>query len=154
MTKPTKPPRRDGQAALLDERIAQALDSMLEQDTDITHRAVVRVVDGLSAPSSITRDSYRRSLVEYYQTTQAERRQWVKRAQKVSQANVVAQLAAKELRIQELERQVTTLTASHKAMILAVGEMGGMKAWSRFFERYEHVSKELQMLLHKSDFGS
>ncbi|WP_124299462.1 hypothetical protein [Pseudomonas chlororaphis] len=152
MTKPTRPPRRDDQAALIDERIAQALNSMLEQDTNITHRAVVRAVDGLRAPSSITRDSYRRSLVEYYQTAQAERRQWVTRTQKVSQANVVAQLAAKDMRIQELERQVTTLTASHKAMILAVGEMGGMKAWSRFFEKYEHVSKELKSLLPQSNF--
>ena len=40
MTKPTRPPRRDEQAALVDECIAQALESMLEQDTDITHRAV------------------------------------------------------------------------------------------------------------------
>lgn len=139
MTKPARPPRRDEQAALLDERIAQALESMLEQDTDITHRAVVRAIEGLSAPSSITRDNYRRSLVEFYQATQAERRQWVKRVQKVSQANVVAQLAAKDRRIEELERQIAILTASHKAMILAVGEMGGMTAWRRFFEGYEHA---------------
>ncbi|WP_230015863.1 hypothetical protein [Pseudomonas chlororaphis] len=139
MTKPVRPPRRDEQAALLDERIAQALESMLEQDTDITHRAVVRAIEGLSAPSSITRDNYRRSLVEFYQATQAERRQWVKRVQKVSQTNVVAQLAAKDHRIEELERQIAILTASHKAMILAVGEMGGMTAWRRFFEGYEHA---------------
>ncbi|MCB2256672.1 hypothetical protein KTQ74_32645 [Pseudomonas chlororaphis] len=112
---------------------------MLEQDTDITHRAVVRAIEGLSAPSSITRDNYRRSLVEFYQATQAERRQWVKRVQKVSQTNVVAQLAAKDHRIEELERQIAILTASHKAMILAVGEMGGMTAWRRFFEGYEHA---------------
>jgi len=139
MNKPTKPPRRSDQAALLDERIAQALESMFEHDGDITHRAVVRAVEGLSAPSSITRDSYRRSLVEHYQTMQAERRHWVKRIQKVSQASTVAQLAAKDRRIEELERQIAILTASHKAMILAVGEMGGMTAWRRFFEGYEHA---------------
>lgn len=139
MTKPTPPSRRGDQAAVLDDRIAKVLDAMLEGDVDITHRAVVRAVQGLSAPSSITRDNYRRGLVEYYQSIQTERRSWVKRAQKASKATVIAQLAAKDLRIQDLERQNAILTASHKAMILAVGELGGMAAWHRFFESYDQV---------------
>jgi hypothetical protein len=119
MIKPAKPPRRNNQSTLLDECIAQALESMLEQDVDITHRAVVRIVDGLSAPSSITRDSYRRGLVEHYQAVQAERRGWVNRIKKASQETTIAQLAAKNRRIEELERKVAILTASHKAMILS-----------------------------------
>ncbi|UNG20815.1 hypothetical protein [Stutzerimonas zhaodongensis] len=145
MIKPAKPPRRNNQSTLLDECIAQALESMLEQDADITHRAVVRAVDGLSAPSSITRDSYRRCLVEHYQAVQAERRGWVNRIKKASQETTIAQLAAKNRRIEELERKVAILTASHKAMILAVGEMGGVAAWRRFFESYALMPELMEL---------
>lgn len=144
MTKPTRPTRRSEQATALDDRIVKALEYMLEHGEDITYRAVVRAVEGISAASSITRDHYRRSLVEHFQAMQTERQQWVKRVQKVSQTKTAAQLAAKDLRIDELERQVAILTASHKAMILAVGEMGGMTTWRRFFDEYDRASDELR----------
>lgn len=43
----------------------------------------------------------------------------------------------KDERIADLERQVALLTASHKAIILAVGELGGLRAWQRFFPHYD-----------------
>ncbi len=143
MTKPSAPSRRGDQPVALDHSIHQALEAMLEADLTITHRAVVRAVQGLNAPSSITRDAYRRSLVEHYQSIQSERRAWVKRAQKASQKSVLSQLSAKDLRIQDLETQVAILTASHKAMIQAVGELGGMAAWRRFFVDYDRVLRDL-----------
>jgi len=100
-------------------------------------------VAGISAVSSITRDDYRRSLVEYYKAIQAEQKKWEKRAQKTSQDKILAQLALKDQRIQELEREVSTLTASHRAMLLAVGETGGVAAWLRFFDGHQEIVDRL-----------
>lgn len=143
MSKPTKPLRRTDKASMLDEQIENALDRMLNNNEDIGHRAVMREVSGISAVSSITRDDYRRELVEYYKALQLERKQWAKRAQKTSQDNLTAQLASKDHKIQELERQVAILTASHKALLLAVGETGGMAAWRRFFDNYQEILRDL-----------
>lgn len=139
MNKPNKPLRRTDKASLLDENISNALERMLENDEDIGHRAVIRAVPEISAVSSITRDDFRRELVEYYRALQSERRQWTNRAKKTSQDNLTSQLTAKDLRISELERQVAILTASHKALLLAVGETGGVAAWKRFFENHQEI---------------
>ena len=45
-----------------------------------------------------------------------------------------------------LTRERDILIASHKAMMLAVGELGGMKAWRKFFEGYQEVVDEMQKL--------
>lgn len=42
----------------------------------------------------------------------------------------------KDAEIAELTRQRDLLVASYEAMILVVGELSGMKAWSKFFEGY------------------
>lgn len=139
MNKPTRPLRRTDKASMLDDQIDQALSFMLENDDDIGHRAVMRKVSGISAVSSITRDEYRRSLVEYYSSIQAERNKWAKRSQKTSQEKISAQLALKDHRIQDLEREISILTASHKALLLAVGETGGVAAWLRFFDGYQEI---------------
>lgn len=109
MIKPAKPPRRNNQSTLLDECIAQALESMLEQDVDITHRAVVRIVDGLSAPSSITRDSYRRGLVEHYQAVQAERRGWVNRIKRPHKKLRLPSLQPKIVELKSLSEKLQYL---------------------------------------------
>lgn len=129
---------------MLDEKIANILEHMLGNDEDIGHRAVIRAVPELSAVSSITRDEYRRALVEYYRALQAERKQWAKRAQKTSQDKLAAQLAAKDIRISELEKQISILTASHKALLLAVGETGGVAAWRRFFDNHQGILDGLE----------
>lgn len=144
MNKPIKPTRRTDKASMLDEKIANILEHMLSNEEDIGHRAVIRAVPELSAVSSITRDEYRRELVEYYKALQAERKQWAKRAQKTSQDKLTVQLAAKDLRISELEKQVSILTASHKALLLAVGESGGIAAWRRFFDNHQGVLDDLE----------
>lgn len=143
MNKPEKPIRRTNKASALDEQIIVVLDKMLEGDEEITHRAVIRSVPGISAVSSVTRDNFRRELVEYYQQRQKDLRSWVGRAKKTSHDDLSSQLAKKDVRIADLERQVATLTASHKALLLAVGETGGVAAWKRFFENYQDILDSL-----------
>lgn len=52
-------------------------------------------------------------------------------------------LAEATRKIAELEEQNALLIASHQAMIMAVGELGGMRAWRRFFEDYESIVERL-----------
>ncbi|MCU1742005.1 hypothetical protein NTD90_32110 [Pseudomonas sp. 20S_6.2_Bac1] len=137
MPAPSKPVRRTVNAVNLDDNRLSVLESMLENDERITAGAV----------STLTRDTFRRDLIAHYQQMQMARNQWVERAKKNSQKRLIASLAMKDERIEDLERQVALLTASHKAIILAVGELGGLRAWQRFFSHYdEHTLMVLSNL--------
>lgn len=46
-------------------------------------------------------------------------------------------LAARDEQVAALTRKVQLLTASHKAILLAVDEVGGTNAWARFFASYK-----------------
>lgn len=70
----------------------------------------------------------------------------IERTDKSSKTNLAAALERKDARIRELEERVALLIASHRAMIHAIGEMGGMRAWSRFFDDYEAVLERLRDL--------
>lgn len=63
---------------------------------------------------------------------------------KTSQTKLLIQLSEKDRRIEELEQRVAMLTASHKALILAVGELRGMEIWKRFFNGYEMAKYKLE----------
>ncbi len=68
------------------------------------------------------------------------------RADKTSRANLSARLAALEEQVREIAGQRDLLIASHRAMILAIGEVGGAKAWLRFFKGYEGVLGRLRVM--------
>lgn len=137
MPAPSKPVRRTVNAVNLDDNLLSVLESMLENDERITAHAIVRRIENLGAVSTLTRDTFRRDLIAHYQQMQMARNQWVERAKKNSQKRLIASLAMKDELIEDLERQVALLTASHKAIILAVGELGGLRAWQRFFSHYD-----------------
>ncbi len=59
---------------------------------------------------------------------------------------MAATLADKDLRIAELEATVQLLTASHLAMLRAVGELGGFSKWARFYEQYRDARDKLAEL--------
>jgi hypothetical protein len=59
---------------------------------------------------------------------------------------MTATLADKDLRIAELEATVQLLTASHVAMLRAVGELGGFSKWARFYEPYRDARDKLAEL--------
>ena len=55
-------------------------------------------------------------------------------------------MADRDVRIAELESQVALLTASHVAMIRAVGELGGFSKWAQFYESYSGSRDQLAQL--------
>ena len=58
---------------------------------------------------------------------------------KRSREQLADQLAQKDSRIVELERQVEVLRVSHVAMIRTVGELGGMGKLLKLYEGYREV---------------
>lgn len=123
------------------------MEAMLVDNKTITARGVVRRMGGVFRHASdLTRRPDRREKLTAYQQRQAELRALMAKADKQSKKNLVAQLSRKDAYIEELRRQRDTLIASHKAVFLAVGEMGWMKAWKRFFSGYERVLDELHAM--------
>lgn len=126
-----------------DPEMEKILLDMLGNDEEITARGVIRLHSGLKAASSITRNTARSALLAKYQAKQDEFRGWRKRLGKCSKNSTAMEMADKDIRIAELERQVMLLKASHVAMIRAVGELGGFSKWAKFFDGYKSVREEL-----------
>lgn len=138
------PPRRTREAEQRDRAFVAILDAMLQENWTITARSVARRLEGGEHASSITRDPWRNARLAEWQSRQAELRRMIERTDKSSKSNLAAALERKDTRIRELEERVALLTASHRAMIHAIGEMGGMRAWSRFFDEYRALLDHLQ----------
>ena len=136
--------RRSAVALERDVEVETACSSLIEQDEEITARAVSRMIG--VAPSSITRDQIRMQILEKAQERLSHLRAWRTRQAKQSRERDAENLVDKDIRIAELERSVELLIASHKAMVLAIGELGGIAAWQRFFPVWQEVGKELQKL--------
>ncbi|NKG33555.1 hypothetical protein [Acinetobacter junii] len=124
--------------------LIEILEQLLEQDEDITARTVAKLHPYFNHASSITRDADRKALVSEYQNKQTLFRKQFSDIKKKSEEHLVKQLVAKDLQIEELTRKVQVLTASHVAMYKAVGEMGGVAAWQRFFSRHQVLLNELE----------
>ena len=132
--------------ASYDDEMQEILLTMLETDEDITARGVIRRHASLSAASSITRNPARSEMLAKYQKRQEEFRGWRTRLAKRSKDSAAMGMAEKDIRIDELERQVELLTASHVAMLRAVGELGGYAKWAKFFDSYKDIRNELRKM--------
>lgn len=129
-----------------DPEMRRVLEDLLSRDEDITARAVTRLHPQIKAASSITRSKERSRMLTQYQERQAEFRRWRGRPGKLSGDAAASALADRDLRIAELESQVALLTASHVAMIRAVGELGGFSKWAQFYESYSGSRDQLAQL--------
>lgn len=137
MTKP------NDTALVDDNEMRGILETLLANDEDITARAVARLHPSIKAASSITRSESRSGLLAEYQHRQTEYRRWRGRIAKRSGAHTAASLANKDIRIAELEATVQLLTASHLAMLRAVGELGGFSKWAKFYEQHRGARDKL-----------
>lgn len=129
-----------------DPEMRRVLEDLLSRDEDITARAVARLHPQIKAASSITRSKERTRMLAQYQERQAEFRRWRGRPGKLSGDAAASALADRDVRIAELESQVALLTASHVAMIRAVGELGGFSKWAQFYESYSGSRDQLAQL--------
>ncbi len=129
-----------------EKQIREILEGLLERDEDITARALARLHPTIKAASSITRSESRSQVLTEYQNRQREFRRWRGHIRKKSGTQVAEIVADKDMRIVELESQVALLTASHVAMLRAVGELGGFEKWASFFKYYQEARHKLDRL--------
>jgi len=129
-----------------DVEMRKILEDLLARDENITARAVARLHPHINAASSITRSAERSRMLSEYQERQAAFRRWRGRSDKLSGAATASALVQRDIRIAELESQVELLTASHLAMIRAVGEIGGFSRWAQFYESYSTSRARLAQL--------
>lgn len=57
-----------------------------------------------------------------------------------------AALARLRQRLEEVEARNQLLVASHPAMLSAVGELGGTRAWLRFFANHPQALERLEQM--------
>jgi hypothetical protein len=142
----TMPDKSVTNNAEVDLEMNNILERLLDQNENITARAVARLHPVIGHASSITRSSVRSALLAQYQEKQRYIRAHVGSIKKRSRENIAADLASKDQKITELEKQVEVLRASHLAMIRVVGELGGMSKWLKFFEHYKNIRDDLEKL--------
>ncbi|SFU20319.1 hypothetical protein [Pseudomonas marincola] len=123
------------------------LKRMLNNNVVITARSVIREQDcPFKHASDITRQPARKALLDQYQARQSELHALVEKTDKQSRTNLQARVARLTQENETLKAERDLLIASHKAMLLAVGEMGGMAAWRKFFPAWEETRQQLSAL--------
>ena len=127
--------------------LQEVLEAMLLDNETITARAVTRRPEcPFRHASDITRNAGRTQLLGSYKVRQAELRNLSEKTDKQSRTNLTRQIAQLEDECNVLRGQRDTLIASHRAMLLAIGEAGGMHGWARFFKDYRAAIETLRAL--------
>jgi len=126
--------------------LVRVLEAMLESDETITLRAVARNHPTIKQASSFGRSEIRAKLIAEYQEKQQNYRAWSARAPKRSREQLARQIAQKDTRISELERQVEILRVSHILMLRAVGAIGGTAKLLDLYQRHRELPQELHRL--------
>jgi adenylosuccinate lyase len=125
--------------------LSAVLEALLQDDEDITARAVARRHPSLKNASAFTRSDERQALIARAQQRQADARQLQGRAPH-QQAALAETLSQKAGDIERLQEQVRHLVASHAGLIRAVQLAGGMGALERFWKEYKAVGNAVQSL--------
>lgn len=130
-----------------DQMLDAILQRMLNDNIDISARSVIRETDcPFKHASDVTRQPERKALLERYKTRQRELRNLMEKTDKQSRTHLQAKVARLTQENDVLKGERDLLVASHKAMLLAVGEMGGMTAWRKFFPVWEETREQLRQL--------
>jgi hypothetical protein len=108
-----------------DPEMVRILQEMLDSNETITARAVARKHPVLKHASSVTRSSERSNLLSRFQSQQYLYREWQERMPKRSREQLADQLAQKDSRIAELERQVEVLRVSQRGYDSYSRRVGG-----------------------------
>lgn len=126
--------------------LEKVLAELLDEDIDITVREVARRHPSLKNASAFTRNESRLAVIKKAQDKQSAARKVHSEPLVQKAATLSEQLASKSARVDELEKQVRCLVASHAACVRAVMRHGGVQALQRFWKEYAEVAAELERL--------
>jgi hypothetical protein len=139
---PTPPP---DEIDVPDINIGKTCRELIAQNKKITLRAVAARMG--VAHSTYSRDPARKAQIAHAQALQ--QLAWTIKTThrgKVATHESVA-LARLRQRLQEVEARNQLLIASHRAMLSAVGELGGTRAWLRFFTNHPQALEGLEQMV-------
>lgn len=127
--------------------LEELLEAMIAENETITVRAVCRRSDGVfKHATDITRNTQRQAAVDAAIARQETIRTAVERSSKKSRGELERLVATKNDEIMQLQADKELLIASHRAMILAVAEMGGFATWRKFYDGYQAVIDRLEKM--------
>jgi len=130
-----------------DHRLSSLLELMIAEDVTITARSIARRSEGVfKYASDLTRRPARRTLVEAAQQRQATLRLAAAKLSKSSKIDVATRLEAAEDEIRRLKADREILVSAVRAAILAIGRIGGMKAWREYFPVYSDAFASLKRM--------
>lgn len=128
-------------------QLSSMLELMIAEDVTITARSIARHPDSVfKHASDLTRRPERRALVEVAQRRQATLRLAAVKLSKSGKIDVAARLEAAENEIRRLKADREILVAAVRAAILAIGRIGGMKAWREYFPVYSDAFASLRRM--------
>lgn len=128
--------------------LQDTLVQMVEDNETISARAITRKLPLVfKSPSSITRDSaVRRSLLDNAIAEQLRIRKIADKDNNKSRKQLIDDTAKLVERLEQVKSDRDLLIISHRMMVRAVGEAGGMAAWLRFFENYKAASERIDKM--------
>jgi hypothetical protein len=119
---------------------------MIEADETVSTRSIMRrLPNDFTYPTAVTRPAEMRKLYLDGRKSQREFRALYKRS-KASRAQLQVRIQQLVDVNAELLDQVELLTASHRAMYMALTEVGGYKAWLSFFDAKSAAIRKLAEL--------
>jgi hypothetical protein len=127
----TQPASLEDELDVPDAKIGKACRELIAENKKITIRAVAE--RNSVAHTTYSRDPKRKAQINRAQGIQ--RLAWTIKRTHRGQAEPHESVAMARLRkrLEETEARNQLLIASHRAMLSAVGELGGTRAWLRFF---------------------
>lgn len=128
----------------IDTELIQILEILLEQDENISARAVARLHTRIGHASTITRSPKRMALLKAYQDKQDELRHLISRLKKVSQTDTTRMLLERDERIAQLKNQCENLVAAHSMLFRQVCEMGGTRKLGEFYVQFREMRDSLK----------
>ncbi len=137
----TQPAVIEDELDIPDANIGKACRELIAQNRKITIRAVAERTG--VAHTTYSRDPKRKAQITRAQELQ--RLAWTIKRTHRGQAEPHENVALARLRqrLEEAEARNQLLIASHRAMLSAVGELGGTRAWLRFFANLPQALESL-----------
>jgi hypothetical protein len=127
--------------------LEEALEAMISDNEKITARAAIARMKGvLKHASDITRNAARDEIFNAYKERQERLRANLGAAKNRSAQDLAEQIEKLTREVEVLRHDRELLIASHRAAILAVGELGGAPAWLKFYEGYNAALDRLNAM--------
>lgn len=127
--------------------LEETLEAMILENITITSRSVISRLGGvLRNPSDITRNEKRNKLFVKFKDKQRAIRARLREKVDASPAQLAAQNAKLLTEVDKINSEKELLIASHRAAIIAIGEMGGAPLWLKFYKNYTGALNSLHTM--------